>query len=566
MATLYKVGTANWNTLTWATTSGGTATNTPTAADDCVVDANSGNFTINAGSVCRSWTVNGFTGTITHASGTTLTIGDATVGTGNHAINFATSGWTYTRSNSTSSAITLSSTSTTAQTITTNGKTLGNITIASGNYQLNDNLITAGTLGVTSGIFSSNNNAISCGILSSTNSNVREIYLGTSTVTNTGTGAATIINFGTSTNLTIDAAQASLVLGTTSSSTRSVSLGGKTWGTISYTVASSTGALSFSGTGVINTLTVTDGGVSRSVLFTSNTYSFGQLNISGTSSNHVSVLSSVSGTRRFVSTFGLGPQVLNHCTIQDIRITEPYKIFATNSTDNSNNVNIVFSAPPSAPLARQSTPITAVTTATNGTVQFLYPTIANNLLVCILGSNGTLGTVTPPSGWTQAHTAGTTLQVVIFYKIADGSETTVTPSWVNSASPQVYAYEIGNWGSSLPQLDTFSNSTSSSSTSLLSGTATNSAAPGISIVGFAGNGGLGASSAASLPTNNFQEDYNSLQTSGSVMKFGLLPLTTTGAQSTTFTWSTSRVPISVIVNFVAAAPSATNTGLLIMFS
>jgi len=86
--------------------------------------------------------VNGYTGTITHTAAITLTIGDATPGTGNVAINFATSAWTYTLGSGSTSAITLASTSTTQQTITTNGKTLGAMAIntAGCSYLLADTL------------------------------------------------------------------------------------------------------------------------------------------------------------------------------------------------------------------------------------------------------------------------------------------------------------------------------------------------------------------------------------------------------------------------------------------
>ena len=87
MTTYYgRAGGGNWGTAaTWSLTSGGGATGSvPTAADDVILDAASGNVTINgtsgSPSLCRSLTCTGFTGTLTQGNAAYLQIGDGTTG------------------------------------------------------------------------------------------------------------------------------------------------------------------------------------------------------------------------------------------------------------------------------------------------------------------------------------------------------------------------------------------------------------------------------------------------------------------------------------------------------
>ena len=118
----------NWSTAaTWSTTSGGAAdTSIPTAADDVVLNASSGNVTIDVNSAARSMDCLGYVGVLTHAAAVTLTLGDATAGAGNRALRLV-SGMTYTLGNAGTSAITFASTSATQQTIDAGGKNVGNL-------------------------------------------------------------------------------------------------------------------------------------------------------------------------------------------------------------------------------------------------------------------------------------------------------------------------------------------------------------------------------------------------------------------------------------------------------
>lgn len=215
MAARYWVGGANtWNSTAgskWATTSGGAGgAAVPTAADDVFFDAASGANTVTLAttSVCRSIDCNGFTGSISHPSSTTVNIGDATAGAGNIALRLAT-GMTYTVGNATSSLLQFISTSGTQQTITTNGKTMPSYRIdgVGSSYLLSDSNTISSTsvLTLANGTLNTNNQTCSWGLFAYS-TGTKTLTLGSSSITLTGTGtpwnsttANTTFNSGTST-------------------------------------------------------------------------------------------------------------------------------------------------------------------------------------------------------------------------------------------------------------------------------------------------------------------------------------------------------------------------------
>ena len=196
-----------------AWSSGGTWTGgvVPTAADDAQLGAGSGNVTIDAGAVARSLDCTGYTGTLTHNSGVTLTLGDATAGAGNVALKLV-AGMTYTLTNATSSALTFVSTSATQQTITTGGKVLGNWTIngAGSSYLLADanSTGTAASVTVSAGTLNTGGQTCSWGAFASISGSTRAVTFGASTVSITGT--ATWFDTIPSTGLTLSAASSTI--------------------------------------------------------------------------------------------------------------------------------------------------------------------------------------------------------------------------------------------------------------------------------------------------------------------------------------------------------------------
>ncbi len=140
-------GGGNWSdTATWV---GGVV---PTSVDNVFLDSTSGNVTIDVAAVARSLDATGYTGTLTHNSAITLSIGDATAGDGNVALALV-AGMTYALGNATTSAISFVSTSATQQTIFLGGKVLGDVVIdgAGSSYQLSDDYTSSGSFTYTAG-------------------------------------------------------------------------------------------------------------------------------------------------------------------------------------------------------------------------------------------------------------------------------------------------------------------------------------------------------------------------------------------------------------------------------
>lgn len=147
-------------------------------------------------------------------------------------------------------------------TITSAGKSYlagQSLTVAApgGTYTLQDALSGQSAFNVTNGTFISSNFNITASFYSFSTGTTET--LGTSTLTGTTTtAAATIFSF--SSTCTLSAASATFVVSTATPNTRTFGGGGKTFGTLTYTVASSPGSLIISGA---NTFTTINGGSGR---------------------------------------------------------------------------------------------------------------------------------------------------------------------------------------------------------------------------------------------------------------------------------------------------------------
>lgn len=296
MATITAAaGGGNWTSGgTW---SGGVA---PTAADDVVLASTSGNVTIDTGAVGRSLSCTGYTGTLTHTAGVTLTLGDATAGAGNVAL-LLVSTMTYTLGAADTSAITFVSTSATTQTITTGGKTLGNWTVncaSNGSYQLADSNTTGATATVTltKGTLDLNGQTCSWGKVTNSNSNIRTLTMGSSTVTLKGTSNIWFIS--TATNLTLNPGTSTIVISDTSSSAKMFTGGGKTYNNLSIT-GGGAGTVTLSGANTFNTFTIN---APKSVVFPSSaTTTVTSFVAVGSAGNVITITATTSGTAATLS-------------------------------------------------------------------------------------------------------------------------------------------------------------------------------------------------------------------------------------------------------------------------
>ncbi len=341
MATITAAaGGGNW--ATGGTWTGGVA---PTAADDVVLDATSGNVTIAAAAAARSLTCTGYTGTLTHNAAVTLSLGDATAAAGNAALVLA-AGMTYTLGNVSTSAISLISTSTTQQTVTTAGKTLGNLTVnGSGSSWLLSDALTCSNITVSTGTLTTGSHTVTTGTITVSGSGAVMAF-GTSTVNLTSTGAVNVLI--RSSGGAVSSGAATFNITTASANTRgffpvATSL---SQATLNYTVPNSSGTLSFSGALDLAALNVSDGVVARTVQFqAAATYTLRAVNIVGAPGALITIKS---GTAASAATLTKPSRVvaLDYVSIQDITVTGGASWYAgANSTNVSGNTGWLWSAP-----------------------------------------------------------------------------------------------------------------------------------------------------------------------------------------------------------------------------
>lgn len=169
----------NWNSVgTWVEAA------VPTAADEVVATLTSGNLTIDTSAVCRSINLTNYTGVFTIPTSLwSLTIGDATAGTGNIALKFV-NGMTFTCP---SGPISFVSTSATQQTVDFGGKVMGDITFngVGGSWLLSSSstINPQNSLTLSNGILNTNNLNHTWGAFLSNNGNIRTFTMGTSQIT-----------------------------------------------------------------------------------------------------------------------------------------------------------------------------------------------------------------------------------------------------------------------------------------------------------------------------------------------------------------------------------------------
>lgn len=331
-------GGGNWTVgATWV---GGVA---PTAADDALLTAASGNVTIDAGAVCRSLDCNTYTGTLTHTAGVTLNIGHSTAGTGNRALRLV-SGMTYTLGSGTTSKIAFVSTSATVQTITTGTRTLPSVDFngVGGSWQLVDsyttNVNSSTITNLLSGTLDINGQTLSLGTFRSNNSTTRTLTLGAANIT-IGNSSACAWDLATTTGLTFSGASATITL---SNGNGSFSGGGLTYGTVSLT--SSSGGVSLVGSNNFTTLTLAASNSGRISVSSGSTQTVsGTLTINGSSSTNMGAI--ISATPGTSYTLSAATTVINNITFGDCTAAGAAAWTGTNIGDMGGNTGITFTAP-----------------------------------------------------------------------------------------------------------------------------------------------------------------------------------------------------------------------------
>lgn len=301
----------------------------PLPQDDVVVAAAaSGTITQNMPRMGKSIDFTGFTGTLSFTTAGdvfgSLTIAAAMTWTG-------------------ASTMTLAGRS--VFTITSAGKQISGVVVVNGpggTYTLQDATDFGRGVSVTNGTLNTNNQTVAYSALTAGGAvtvNGGTLICGTSTFTCLATSSFWVVTSGS-----VSAASATIVLAAASATTRTFAGFGQTYGTLTYTVAGSTGALTITGANTFGTINFSDANNARTLTLpgatTTTITNMRGFNVNGSAAGNVSVNASA-GTAT-VSSPSL--QVCDRLTLTNIAASGgPW--FATNSTDGGGNPGWYFGAP-----------------------------------------------------------------------------------------------------------------------------------------------------------------------------------------------------------------------------
>jgi hypothetical protein len=258
-----------------------------------------------------------------------------------------------------------------------------------------------------------------------------------------------------------------------------------------------------------------------------------------------------SGTPASIASLALeGPvNTLDFQTVRDIVSVIPYKYYAgANSISEGNNTNVIFTDSVLQPYIDDAVTVAGSGTSTTATFTFGKTAHPGDLLIAMWACAATAITgMTGPTGFTQITNMS---NGYAWYKIADGGETSVTVSTSSShATTALTLMEIDGF-TGTPTVDATNTAAPGASvTSMASPSVTNTGIPAIAFAQFSGNGGMGNSVSV---TNDWQEArVPQVTTQRTLVK----PLQSSGAQTTTYTWTTSRTSggLAFIIRDVASS-------------
>lgn len=318
--------------------SGSTGTRTVTYGagliyNNIFVTAGSDTITLSNGACNGDFSTVGFTGVLATTNATFTCGGNWTMGTGS---TISSTGGSIVLNSSSSVNITMNGVNMN-KTFTMNGT--GTFTLASSLDMTGSVLV---TLNINLGTFTTNNFNISVPLFVSNVATTRTFNLGSSLITITGTG--TVINFGSTTGLTVNPGTSTFKITDTSSSSKlltgSVTALSNLWftgGTGIFTLGGNATPLSF------NNIQVDPAAIVQ--VFAGKTIVINSLTISGTVGNINTFQSTINGSPYFIQ---VDHQIvsLDYMSFQDTQQIGDAHIFAgIHSTNVSNNQNITFTAP-----------------------------------------------------------------------------------------------------------------------------------------------------------------------------------------------------------------------------
>lgn len=189
-----------------------------------------------------------------------------------------------------------------------------------------------------------------------------------------------------------------------------------------------------------------------------------------------------------------------------------------------------------------------VSTTTSVAVAYPGATTVGNLLIASVMAN-VAKAVVDISGWNaiEGDMSSTAQTVAVYWKIADGTETTITATGTAATIMKLHIYEYTGNDSSPLDVSATATSNVTSVNSLLSGSVTTSVTDGLIFIA----GGVAGNSTA----HAYDSSFNLRQVDAAAIRLfdGDLITTATGTYSTTGTWSgTAARAASVIVAFKAS--------------
>ena len=231
-------------------------------------------------------------------------------------------------------------------TITSAGKTWPNslsMNAIGGTYTLQDGLaVNALNVTINHGTFTTNNYAVSCNALSLVNADTTGNF-GTSTVTATGTSGTV---FNCTSSAVVNAGSATFIIANASATTRTVQWS-RVMGTLTYTVAGSTGTLNMGvgGGPTLTTLNFSDASNARTLQFVSGTTTtVTNFNVNGTAGKLMTISASTPGSPAILSKSS-GSVSCDYVSVQDSSASGGATWYAgSNSTNVSGNSGWIFTA------------------------------------------------------------------------------------------------------------------------------------------------------------------------------------------------------------------------------
>lgn len=317
----------------WGTAGNWSPGRIPLPQDDVVVNAGlTGTTSVDMPRLGKNIDFTGFAGTANFATTTATVFGSLTWASGMTIT--ATFGITFGGRGS--------------YTVTSNGKSYPwtvFLDCATGTYTLADALTTADVLSIKSGTLTTSNQAVTVSTFAADTASTATLNLGSSTVTFTSTSGTALWSSGSS--LTLSAASAIFVVGGASASSRAWDPGsGYTFGTLTYTVAASTGILQLSGSNTFGTINVS-GGARGFRLTAGTTTTVTTFNVFGTAGNLITLDSSAAGSPATLTKAGGGQVQVSYVSLQDSAATPTATWYNSPGGVNvSGNTGWVFGAPP----------------------------------------------------------------------------------------------------------------------------------------------------------------------------------------------------------------------------